>query len=63
MKRALMFTAYDLIIFVTPRATESELALSGKKQKVIPPLIPRCSGRFCSAKSNAKKLPFFSQSE
>ena len=58
MKRALMFTAYDLIIFVTPRATESELALSGKKQKVIPPLIPRCS-----AKSNAKKLPFFSQSE
>ena len=31
MKRALMFTAYDLIIFVTPRATESELALSGKK--------------------------------
>ena len=33
MKRALMFTAYDLIIWVTPCATESELALSGKKNR------------------------------
>ena len=33
MKRTLMFTAYELIICVTPRTTESELALSGKKTK------------------------------
>ena len=31
MKRALMFTAHELIICVTPGATGSELALSGKK--------------------------------
>ena len=31
MKRALMFTAHGLIICVTPGATGSELALSGKK--------------------------------
>ena len=59
MERALIFTAYKLIIYVTPHATGSELALSGKKQKTIQPLIPRCSGRFYSAKSNAKKLPIF----
>ena len=34
-----MFTAYQLIICVTPRATGSELALSGKKQKTIPPTL------------------------
>ena len=33
MKRALMFTAYELITCVTLRATGSEFALSGKKQK------------------------------
>ena len=59
MKIVLMFTAYELIICVTPRATGSEFALSGKKQKTIPPSIPRCSGGFYSAKSNAKKLPIF----
>ena len=32
MKIVLMFTAYELIICVTPRATGSEFALSGKKQ-------------------------------
>ena len=31
MKRGLMFNAYELIICVTPHATGSELALSGKK--------------------------------
>ena len=59
MKRAFMFTAYELIICVTPYATRGELALSGKKQKTIPLLIPRYSGGFYSAKSNAKKLPVF----
>ena len=59
MKRALMFTAYQLIICVTPRATGSELALSGKKQKTISLWTPRCSGGFYSAKSNAKKLAIF----
>ena len=60
MESALIFTAYELIICVTPRGTGSELALLGKKkQKAIPPLIPWCSGRFYSAKSNAKKLPIF----
>ena len=32
MERAAMFTAYELIICVTPRAPGSELALSGNKQ-------------------------------
>ena len=59
MERALMFTAYELIICVTLRATVSGLALSRKKQKTIPPSIPRCSDSFYSAKSNAKKLPIF----
>ena len=36
MERALMFTAYELIICVTLRATASGLAFSGKKQKTIP---------------------------
>ena len=61
MKRGLMFTAYELIICVTQRATESELDLSGKKQKTILPSIPRWSGGFYSAKSNEKKLPIFSK--
>ena len=59
MKRTLMFTAYELIICVTPRTTESELALSGKKQKTILPSIARCSGGIYSTKSNEKKLPIF----
>ena len=63
MERALMFTAYELIICVTLRATVSGLALSGKKQKTIPPWIPRCSDSFYSGKSNSKKLLFFSRSE
>ena len=37
MKRALMFTAYELIICLTPYATGSELALSGKKQETFHP--------------------------
>ena len=32
MKRALMFTVYELTICVTPRAAGSEFVLSGKKQ-------------------------------
>ena len=59
MERALMFTACELIICVTPRAPGRELALSGKKQKTVPPPIPRCSGRFYGAISNGKKLPIF----
>ena len=60
MKRALMFiAAYELIVCVTLYTTGSELALSRKKQKTIPPTIPRCSGGFYSTKSNAKKLPIF----
>ena len=59
MKIGLMFTAYELIICVIPRATGSELALSGKKQKTILPSTPRCSGGFYSAKSNEKKLLIF----
>ena len=59
MERGLMFTAYELIICETPRATVSELVLPGKKQKTIPPSILRCSDRFYEAKSNAKKLPIF----
>ena len=59
MESPLIFTAYELIICVTPHGTGSELATSGKKQKTIPPSIPRCSSRFYSAKFNAKKLPIF----
>ena len=59
MERTLMFTAYELIFYVTPLATRSELALLGKKQKIIPPSVRRCSGRFYSAKFNAKKRPIF----
>ena len=55
-----MFTAYELIICVTPLVVGSELTLPEKKQKTIPPVIPRCSGRFYSAKSSTKKLPIFS---
>ena len=48
MKRVLMFTAYELIICVTPRAARSELALSGKKQlyqeKNRRPFHPRLHG-------------------
>ena len=33
MERAPMFTAYELIICITPRATGSELALSRKKNR------------------------------
>ena len=61
MKRGFMFTAYELIICVTPRATGNELDFSGKKQKTILSSIPRCSGGFYSAKSNEKKLPIFSK--
>ena len=59
MERALMFTTYELIICVTQRAAGGGLALSGKKQKALPPSIPRCSGRFYSARFNAKKVPIF----
>ena len=55
MERALMFTACELIICVTPRAPGSELALSRKKQKTIPPSIPRCSGRFYSAQCKIQR--------
>ena len=37
MKRAVIFTAYELIICLTPYATGSELALSGKIQKTFHP--------------------------
>ena len=37
MERALIFTAYKLIIYVTPRATGSELALSGKNRRLFNP--------------------------
>ena len=66
MKRALMFTAYEFIIRVTPRASGSKLALSEKKTEdhsTLDPTVFRCSGGFYSAKSNVKKLPIFSQSE
>ena len=55
----MFIAAYELIVCVTLCTTGSELALSGKKQKTIPPTIPRCSGGFYSTKSNAKKLPIF----
>ena len=59
MMRVLMFTAYELIICLTPRATGSELAVSGNKLKTIPRSTPGCSCGFYSAKSNARKLPIF----
>ena len=55
----MFIAAYELIVCVTLYTTGSELALSRKKQKTIPPTIPRCSGGFYSTKSYAKKLPIF----
>ena len=55
----MFIAAYELIVCVTLYTTGSEFALSGKKQKTIPPTIPRCSGGFYSTKSYAKKLPIF----
>ena len=59
MIRVLMFTECELITCVTPRATGSELAVSGKKLKTIPPSTLGCLDGLCSAKSNAKELPIF----
>ena len=54
--RALIITAYKLIICVAPCATGSELAVSESKLKTIPNSTPGCSGGLYSAKSNSKKL-------
>ena len=51
-----MFTA-------TPCATRSDLALSGKKQKTIPRVIPRCSGGFPVRNLARRNFLFFPQSE
>ena len=50
MMRVVMFTAYELIICVTPLTIGSEFALSGDKQKTIPPSITGCSGGFFQCK-------------
>ena len=59
MERALVFTTDKLITSVTPRAIGSELALSRKNRKPLHPRSNGVQGGFCSAKSNAKKLPIF----
>ena len=63
MKRALMFTAaYELIICVTPYTTESELGLSRKKQKPIPPSIPGVQAGF-AVRNPTQRKNFFFQNE
>ena len=59
MERALVFTTDKLITSVTPRAIGSELALSRKNRKPLHPRSNGVQGGFCSAQSNAKKLPIF----
>ena len=59
MMRVFMFTAYESINCVTPRATRSEFTVSGNKLKTIPPSTLPCSRRFYIVKPNAKKPPNF----
>ena len=64
MKRALIFTAaYELIICVTPYTTGSELGLSGKKQKPIPPSIPGVQAGFAVRNPTQRNFLFFFQNE
>ena len=56
-----MFTAaYELIICVTPYTTGSELGLSGKKQKPIPPSIPGVQASFAVRNPTQRNFLFFS---
>ena len=63
MKRALMFTAHELIICVTPRVTGSELALSGKKTSPFHPRYHGVQAGFTVRNPTRRNFLFFSQSE
>ena len=57
-----MFTAYQLIICVTRRATGSELALSGKKKRPFHPRPHGVQAGFTVRNPTRRNLLFFSQS-
>ena len=64
MKRALMFTtAYELIICITPYATGSELALSGKNRRPFHPRSHGVQAGFTMRNTTRRNFLFFSQSE
>ena len=63
MERALIFTAYKLIIYVTPRATGSELALSGKNRRLFNPWSHDVQAGFTVRNPTLRNFLFFSQSE
>ena len=59
IKKALMFTAYELLICVTPHATGSELALSGKNRRPFHPRPHRVQVGFTVRNPTRRNLPFF----
>ena len=54
-----MFTAYQLIICVTPRATGSELALSGKKTEDHSTLDPTVFRRVLQCEIQREETCYF----
>ena len=59
MKIGLMFTAYVSIICVIPRATGSELALSGKKTEDYSTLDPTEFRRFLQCEIQREETSYF----
>ena len=59
----MFIAAYELIVCVTLYTTGSELALSGKKQKTIPPTIPRVQAGFTVRNPTRRNFLFFCQNE
>ena len=60
MERALMFTADELIICVTPRAPGSELALSGKNRRPFQPRSHGVQAGFTVRNPTLRNFLFFS---
>ena len=54
-----MFTAYELIIYRTPRATGSELALLGKKTEDHSTLDPTMFRQVLQCQIQREETPYF----
>ena len=59
MERALMFTAYELIICITPSATGSELALSRKKTEDHSTLDPTVFRQVLQCKIQREETSYY----
>ena len=59
MERALMFTACELIICVTPRAPGRELALSGKNRRPFHPRSHSVQAGFTAQYPTGRNFLFF----